>query len=137
MNDSWFTCPCTRFWMVSSPTAEASVKAQEAAVRQANLDFEFTELKAPIAGRIGDRRVSAGNLVTVGTAGDSFFAPEVPVGMITRVQRTPGALTRTADVRPFADVTSLDIVGVVTKAPRTVKRGSLLPPSPMPSPSPN
>src|SRR5262247_3783272 len=49
--------------------AEASVKAQEAALRQANLDLEFTELKAPIAGRIGDRRVSAGNLVTGGTTG--------------------------------------------------------------------
>jgi len=49
--------------------AEATVKAQEAALRQANLDLEFTELRAPIAGRIGDRRVSAGNLVTGGTTG--------------------------------------------------------------------
>jgi RND family efflux transporter MFP subunit len=49
--------------------AEASVKAQEAAVRQASLDLEFTELRAPVSGRIGDRRVSAGNLVTGGTTG--------------------------------------------------------------------
>ena len=49
--------------------AEASVKAQEAAVRQATLDLEFTELRAPVSGRIGDRRVSAGNLVTGGTTG--------------------------------------------------------------------
>jgi RND family efflux transporter MFP subunit len=49
--------------------AEASVQAQEAAVRQATLDFDFTELKAPVAGRIGDRRVSPGNLVTGGTTG--------------------------------------------------------------------
>jgi len=49
--------------------AEASVKAQEAAVRQAMLDLEFTELRAPVSGRIGDRRVSAGNLVTGGTTG--------------------------------------------------------------------
>ncbi|MGE0522928.1 MAG: efflux RND transporter periplasmic adaptor subunit, partial [Variibacter sp.] len=42
-------------------TADATVAAQEAAVRQAALDLEFTELKAPIAGRIGDRRVSPGN----------------------------------------------------------------------------
>jgi RND family efflux transporter MFP subunit len=49
--------------------AEASVLANEAAVRQAELDLEFTELRAPIAGRIGDRRVSPGNLVTGGTAG--------------------------------------------------------------------
>ena len=51
--------------------AEASVAAQEAAVRQASLDLEFTELRAPIAGRIGDRRVSPGNLVTGGTSGNT------------------------------------------------------------------
>jgi RND family efflux transporter MFP subunit len=51
--------------------AEASVQAQEAAVRQASLDLEFTEPRAPVAGRIGDRRVSPGNLVTGGTAGNT------------------------------------------------------------------
>ncbi len=44
--------------------AEASVTAQKAAVTQAELDLQFTELKSPISGRIGDRRVSIGNLVT-------------------------------------------------------------------------
>ena len=47
--------------------AEAQVAAQEAAVRQAELDLGFTELHSPIDGRIGDRRVSPGNLVTGGT----------------------------------------------------------------------
>lgn len=51
--------------------AEAAVKAQEAAVRQAKLDVEFTELRAPVSGRIGDRRVSVGNLVTGGTSGST------------------------------------------------------------------
>jgi RND family efflux transporter MFP subunit len=49
--------------------AEASVAAQQAAVRQASLDLEFTELRSPVSGRIGDRRVSTGNLVTGGTTG--------------------------------------------------------------------
>jgi RND family efflux transporter MFP subunit len=49
--------------------AEASVAAQEAAVRQATLDLEFTGLRAPVSGRIGDRRVAPGNLVTGGTTG--------------------------------------------------------------------
>jgi RND family efflux transporter MFP subunit len=49
--------------------AQAAVAANEAAVRQAELDLQFTELRAPIAGRIGDRRVSPGNLVTGGNAG--------------------------------------------------------------------
>src|SRR5712691_2170701 len=51
--------------------AEASVAAQQAAERQATLDLEFTELRAPVSGRIGDRRVSVGNLVTGGTSGNT------------------------------------------------------------------
>jgi multidrug efflux system membrane fusion protein len=52
--------------------ADASVTAQEALVHSAELDFnEFTELRAPVAGRIGDRRVSLGNLVTGGTSGNT------------------------------------------------------------------
>jgi multidrug efflux system membrane fusion protein len=51
--------------------AQASVSNNEAAVRQAELDMEFTELRAPVNGRIGDRRVSPGNLVTGGTAGNT------------------------------------------------------------------
>jgi RND family efflux transporter MFP subunit len=51
--------------------AQAAVAASEAMVRQAELDLEFTELRAPIAGRIGDRRVTPGNLVTGGTGGNT------------------------------------------------------------------
>jgi RND family efflux transporter MFP subunit len=54
--------------------ATAAVSAQEAAARQAELDLQFTELKAPISGRIGDRRVSIGNLVTGGAAGTTLLA---------------------------------------------------------------
>jgi len=51
--------------------AEAAVATQEAALRQAALDLEFTELRAPVSGRIGDRRVSIGNLVTGGNLGNT------------------------------------------------------------------
>lgn len=57
--------------------AEASVTAQEAAVRQAELDLQFTELKSPVSGRIGDRRVSIGNLVAGGTAGTTTLLATV------------------------------------------------------------
>jgi RND family efflux transporter MFP subunit len=52
----------------SKAVAEANVAAQEAAVKQASLDLEFTELRAPVSGRIGDRRVAVGNLVMGGTS---------------------------------------------------------------------
>jgi RND family efflux transporter MFP subunit len=51
--------------------AQASVNANEAMVKQAELDLEFTELRSPITGRIGDRRVTQGNLVTGGTGGNT------------------------------------------------------------------
>ena len=51
--------------------AEALVSWNEKAVQQAELDMEFTELKAAISGRIGDRRVTPGNLVTGGTGGNT------------------------------------------------------------------
>lgn len=51
--------------------AKAAVAGAEAAVRTAELDLEFTELRAPINGRIGDRRVSPGNLVTGGAGGNT------------------------------------------------------------------
>jgi len=57
--------------------AEASVTAQEAAVKQAELDLAFTELRAPVTGRIGDRRVSIGNLVTGGTGGTTTMLANI------------------------------------------------------------
>jgi len=52
--------------------AEAAVAAQEAMVHSAELDLDqYSELRAPIDGRIGDRRVSVGNLVTGGTGGNT------------------------------------------------------------------
>lgn len=51
--------------------ARAAVTGAEAALRTAELDLEFTELRAPITGRIGDRRVTPGNLVTGGTGGNT------------------------------------------------------------------
>jgi RND family efflux transporter MFP subunit len=58
--------------MQAKNVAEASVAAQEAMVHSAELDLnEYSELRAPIDGKIGDRRVSVGNLVTGGTGGNT------------------------------------------------------------------
>lgn len=53
---------------------QAEVRAQEAALAAAQatsrfraLDVEFTTVRAPIAGRISDRRIDAGNLVAAGS----------------------------------------------------------------------
>ncbi len=57
--------------------AQASLVVQQAAMRNAELDLQFTELTAPVSGRIGDRRVSIGNLVTGGTGGSTTLLATV------------------------------------------------------------
>lgn len=53
--------------------AAAQVAAAEAVLKQAELNLEWTEVRAPIAGRISDRRVDAGNLVTGGQTGATLL----------------------------------------------------------------
>ncbi len=57
--------------MQTNRNAQAAVSGAQAAVQQAELDLQFTELRAPIDGRIGARLVSPGNLVTGGTSGNT------------------------------------------------------------------
>ena len=49
--------------------AAGQVGSAEAALKQAELNLEWSEVRAPIAGRISDRRVDAGNLITGGQTG--------------------------------------------------------------------
>src|SRR3546814_7270020 len=46
--------------------AQAALAGAEASVRARALDMSFTQVRAPIGGRISDRRVDAGNLVAGG-----------------------------------------------------------------------
>jgi RND family efflux transporter MFP subunit len=58
--------------------AEAAVTAQEAMVHSAELDLDqYSELRSPIDGRIGDRRVAVGNLVSGGTGGNTTLLATV------------------------------------------------------------
>src|SRR5690606_17545120 len=44
--------------------AEAAVNAAEASVRSAELDLEYTQVRAPVSGRIGRAEATLGNLAT-------------------------------------------------------------------------
>ncbi|GAA4037036.1 efflux RND transporter periplasmic adaptor subunit [Sphingomonas rosea] len=48
---------------------EAALAAAQARVRSRALDVSFTQVRAPITGRISDRRIDAGNLVAGGAVG--------------------------------------------------------------------
>ncbi len=49
--------------------AQAALAAAQARVRSRALDVDFTQVRAPISGRISDRRIDAGNLVAGGATG--------------------------------------------------------------------
>ncbi len=53
--------------------ATAALAAAQARVRARALDVEFTAVRAPIAGRISDRRIDAGNLVAAGDANGTLL----------------------------------------------------------------
>jgi RND family efflux transporter MFP subunit len=58
--------------------ATAAVAAQEAMVHSAELDLDqYSQIRSPIEGRIGDRRVAVGNLVTGGTGGSNTLLATV------------------------------------------------------------
>ena len=54
-----------------SRTAGAGQTAAQAAVREAELNLEFTRITSPITGRISARNISIGNLVSAGSASGS------------------------------------------------------------------
>jgi len=79
----------------------------------------------------GQAQVKAGDrMVTFGSQGGRPFVPGVPVGTVSRVENTPGQLTRTVLVQPFVHFTTLDLVGVVVRPPATDPRYSVLPAKP-------
>jgi len=53
-----------------------------AAFKQAQLNLEWTEVRAPIAGRISDKRVDAGNLISGGQTGATLLSVIVSIDPI-------------------------------------------------------
>jgi rod shape-determining protein MreC len=69
-----------------------------------------------------------GRIVSFGSQNGRPYVPGVPIGVIERVESTPGELTRIAYARPYADLTALDVVGVVVDGPKRDPRDTVLPP---------
>jgi rod shape-determining protein MreC len=70
---------------------------------------------------------SGQQLVTFASVDDSPYVPGVPVGTVVSVQPASGSLTQTALVRPFADFSTLGVVGIVIQGPAHDPRDSVLP----------
>lgn len=83
------------------------------------LRFQLLDSTAPLA--------RGGRLVSFGSHRGAPYVPGVPIGVIERVESTPGELTRIAYARPYADLTALDVVGVVVRPPARDPRDAVLP----------
>jgi rod shape-determining protein MreC len=66
-------------------------------------------------------------VVSFGSEGGRPYAPGIPIGVVAEMRGTEGQLTRSAILEPYADLSSLDIVGVVLRAPETAPRSTLGP----------
>jgi membrane fusion protein, multidrug efflux system len=66
----------------SLDVAKAQQLAAEAALRNAELNLEWTQVRAPIEGRVSDRRVDAGNLIEGGQAGATLLTTIVALDPI-------------------------------------------------------
>jgi len=62
--------------------AAGQVAAAQAALQTAQLNLEWTDVCAPITGRISDRRVDAGNLITGGASGATLLTVIVSIDPI-------------------------------------------------------
>jgi multidrug efflux system membrane fusion protein len=62
--------------------AAGQVASAQAALKQAELNLAWTEVRAPIAGRISDKRVDAGNLITGGQSGATLLTVIVSIDPI-------------------------------------------------------
>jgi rod shape-determining protein MreC len=69
------------------------------------------------------------------TTGSDTYAAGIPIGTVLSVAPDANAISRTATVAPFVDVSSLDVVGVITKPGRSKPRSQLRPVAPGASPT--
>ncbi|MFT4279426.1 MAG: efflux RND transporter periplasmic adaptor subunit [Rhodopseudomonas sp.] len=90
--------------------AEANLKSAEAALKTAELNLSYTEIRAPVSGRVGKVEITVGNLIAAGPSSPllttlvsvnpiyaSFNADEQVVTRALRTladENTPGAIER-------------------------------------------
>jgi multidrug efflux system membrane fusion protein len=101
----------------------AAVKADSAAVANAQLNLEYTDIRAPIAGRTGSVLVKAGNLVRVNSTGPLVVINQlrpiqvrfsVPAGNLPQVRQYAGEGTELPVTAEPANDSTGPLHGVLT-----------------------
>lgn len=98
----------------ASRSAQADIAAADAVVRQRALDLEFTQVRAPVSGRISDRRADPGTLLAGGNGGEAtllttinavdpiYFSFDVSEALFLKAQReraTAGGGAQSLEIR--------------------------------------
>ena len=101
----------------------AAVKADSAAVANAQLNLQYTDIRAPIAGRTGSVLVKAGNLVRVNSTGPLVVINQlrpiqvrfsVPAGNLPQVRQYAGEATELPVTAEPANDSTGPLHGVLT-----------------------
>lgn len=72
--------------------------------------LELSLVDHSVSPRVGDE------VVSWGSHNHAPYLPGVPIGKVISVHSSPADLTQTAQIRPYVDFSSLDVVGVVVRA---------------------
>jgi len=75
-------------------------------------------------------------LLARGSQGGRPFVPGVPIGVVTGVENSPGAVSQTADVKFYTNFSTLGVVAVVVSGEGADPRDALVPTKPIPTPIP-
>lgn len=89
--------------------ASADLHAAQAALQSAELNLSYTEIRAPVAGRVGKLEITIGNLIAAG--------PEAPV-LTTLVSVSPIYASFSADEQAVTDALKTLAAGGPDAAPR-------------------
>jgi len=99
--------------------AEANVKAAEAALQAAQLNLDYTQVRAPVAGRVGRLEITVGNLVAAG--------PGAPL-LTTLVSVNPIYASFNADeqvvTRALKTLSDEGVIGQVERIPVRMTTGT-------------
>lgn len=74
-------------------------------------------------------------LLSRGSSGNRPFFPGIPVGTVVSVDDSIGSLTKRAEVRPYAELSSLGVVAVILSKRAADPRDALVPKAPTPAPT--
>ena len=75
-------------------------------------------------------------LLARGSQNGRPFVPGVPIGQVTKVDNSAGAVSQTAEVKFYTNFSTLGVVSVVISNPESDPRDALVPQKPRPTPIP-